>query len=98
MMTLEQAQRFMDFLTGDNPPDGITLARRPRKMPQDQAFSLIYVLQEAFHVIPDVFELCSLCGHIYDTESEGHHPEGSNRFYCGGCEYQCRCKECKAAR
>ena len=43
------------------------------KLTEDQAFSIIYMLQEYFKIIPDIYEQCDHCGEIYDSESEGHY-------------------------
>jgi hypothetical protein len=97
MMTLEETENLFEFLTGGRPPAGITLGKRPRKMTAQQAFSLIYVLQEAFHVIPDSFEQCTHCGFIFDSESNGH-SSGDGKFYCDYCSHHCKCSDCKAFR
>lgn len=96
-MSLQETEVLFAFLTGDKSPSGITLHKRPRKMTSEQAFSLIYVLQEAFHVIPDCFELCSYCGYIFDTESNGH-SAGDGKFFCDNCSHHCKCRDCEAFR
>ena len=91
---LECVVQLHDFLMGGDPPSGIHLRKRPRKMTAEQSFSVIYVLQEAFRLIPDAFELCGVCGRIFDTNSEGHiTPNG--KFYCWDCCHLCECSECK---
>lgn len=92
---IEDAQSLFRFLIGGAPPKGITLGKRPRKMTPEQAFAVIYVLQEGFHLIPDHFDLCSYCGWLYDSEREGHSPETGSKMFCDGCSQHCRCKECR---
>ncbi len=52
-----------------------------------KAFSIIYYLQEHLPVFPDHIELCSNCGKLYDSYSQGHHSEMTGKFYCSeSCE------------
>jgi hypothetical protein len=95
VLDLEQTEKLFEFLKGGDPPDGITLSRRPRKMTPDQAFGLIYVLQEAFHVVHDTIEMCCYCGYLFDTDSAGHIAE-DGKYFCDGCSHNCRCKDCNA--
>ncbi len=97
VLDFEQTEKLFDFLRGGDPPDGITLKHRPRKMTPDQAFALIYVLQEAFHVIPDTIEICSYCGYLFDSECEGHTPD-TGKYFCDSCSLHCKCRDCKAER
>lgn len=82
---LEWVNEFYEFLQG-NVPEGITT--RPKiKLTKNQAFSIIWYLQEKFSVIPDHIEQCDVCGNLYDSWSQGHHSELTNKFYCNqGCE------------
>jgi hypothetical protein len=93
-MTLEQTQQLFDFLIGANPPNGIRLRKRPRKMTAEQALSIVYLLQEVFHVIPDIFEKCSHCGWLFDTEHEGHIPDDTDKCFCSNCSRLCQCENC----
>ncbi len=83
-LTLDQAQELFEFLKGEKIPEGFTLPSPP-KLCSNQAFSVIYVLQEHFHVIPDNFELCCNCDMLFDSNEEGTHHEDSGNDYCGGC-------------
>ncbi len=96
-MTLEKTEQLFEFLKGGAPPAEITLKPRPPRMSAAQAFSVIYVLQEAFHLIPDCFEQCSYCKYISDSESEGH-VASDGRFYCDYCSHHCKCRDCRAFR
>lgn len=97
LMTLEETERLFDFLTGGAPPGEITLECRPARMSARQAFGLIYVLQEAFHIVPDCFEQCFYCRWIFDSESSGH-AASDGRFYCDNCSHHCKCQDRKAFR
>lgn len=66
-MNLELVTEFFEFLQGNKAyPDGIILKSRPR-LSKNQAFSVIYVLQERMGLIPDKFELCDQCHEIFDA-------------------------------
>jgi hypothetical protein len=97
LLTIEQARELMKFLMGGAPPEGFTVGKRPRKMTSDQAFSVIYLLQERYHVIPDSFEVCSNCGWLFDDYCGGHIPENGGKYFCDNCSHLCRCKDCKRA-
>lgn len=40
-------------------------------LPPNQAFAIIYYLQEELEVLPDNFELCATCKSLYDTQHGG---------------------------
>ena len=82
---LELVQEFDEFLTGTC-PDSITIKEGyPFGLTPEQAFSIIWYLQEHWRIISDRYERCSECGNIYHTESEGHHNEATLKDYCGWC-------------
>jgi hypothetical protein len=85
-MTIEDTQELFDFLTGQSLPDGFRIMHRP-KLTAKKAFSVIYVLQERFGLIPDHYEQCCECGHLFDTECEGHWHAKTGRHWCGSCEH-----------
>lgn len=76
IITLEQAQEFMDFLTGDAIPEGFTF-QHPPTLTQVQAFSVVYYLQEYLDVMPDTFEMCQVCKSLFDTTEGGFTIDGS---------------------
>ena len=49
----------------------------------DQAFKIIYILQEHIPVLPDNFELCSKCKSIFNSNEEGICEE--DFFHCDEC-------------
>ena len=72
----ELMQQFYDFLTWKRMGIG-----------KKKAFSIIYYLQEHIPVFPDHIEQCSSCGILYDSYSQGHHSELTEKFYCSeSCE------------
>ncbi len=80
---LERVQQFHEFLQG-RLPEGVTV-RNPPKMTADDAFSVIWFLQEVSGLIPDSIEMCDYCGTLFDSYKEGHIGEDKN--YCSSmCE------------
>lgn len=63
-----------------------TIIIKDLKLTPEQAFSVIYFLQEHMGLIPDHYEKCDECGCLFDTESEGGYFEGVEKFKCGQCE------------
>ncbi len=63
---------FFEFLMGEGVPDGFSLKHKP-KLTARKAFTVIYVLQEYLHILPDSFEQCSECLSLYDSEREGYY-------------------------
>lgn len=69
-ITLEQAQAFFDTLTTGEPPEGFTLPNLPT-LTNEQVFTVIYLMQEFLHVVPDCYEMCNECHVLFDTRAEG---------------------------
>lgn len=67
---LEAVQKFYEWLQGGTGPDGICFRGNP-KITADEAFSVIYYLQEELKVIPDNYEQCRECKCLYDSYEEG---------------------------
>jgi len=55
------------------------------KLSEEDAFSVIWFLQECIGCLPAKYEQCSICKEIYNSEAEGHHSELNGESYCGGC-------------
>ena len=85
-LTLEETQELYDLLIGRSIPDGFHLGKPP-KLSAKKAFTVIYMLQERYHVIPDHFEQCRECGQIFDNWSEGTYSEKAGEHWCGSCDY-----------
>jgi hypothetical protein len=97
-VTLEETQALFNWLKGEpieniHFPDG----EQP-ELTNEQAFSVIYFLQEALGIIPDHYEMCKGCSEIFDNDSEGtcisddSEDEDGNPFseemhgnYCDNC-------------
>lgn len=80
---LDSIKTFHGFLQGTI-PEGVTV-RRFKKMNPDQAFTVIWFLQEVCHLLSDHYEMCHNCKVIYDAWGEGHRNEKTGRCFCGSC-------------
>ena len=83
-MNLEETKELYEFLKGET-PEGFKFKTGQPKLSEDEAFTIIYVLQEKFHLIPDFYEKCAECKEIYDSENDGHHFDGVGINLCDGC-------------
>jgi len=83
MMTLETTQELYEFLKGET-PEGFTLVGQPN-LSEKEAFTVIYILQEKFNLIPDIYEMCAECKALYDSENEGHHFDEVGINLCDAC-------------
>ena len=68
----EWIEEFYQFLQGNNPDSikGNLLSLSP-----NDAFTVIWYLQEHFSVFPDNIEKCSKCDNLYDANEEGYYSE-----------------------
>ena len=82
--TLEDVKELYSYLQGSS-VDKITQQDAPNLSP-DEAFSVIYILQEHFEAISDEFEKCYKCKEIYDTGYGGSHYDNVGINLCDGCE------------
>ena len=79
----EWIEEFYEFLQG-NPPASIQCESQP-KLTQEQAFNVIWYLQEHFPIIPDHYERCGVCGDIYNEHEEGAWSDVTGQGYCFDC-------------
>lgn len=63
-------QQLYKFLQGKYHPEKITAKDVPT-LTADQAWHVIYCLQEHFGILDDRFERCCACGDIYDSNEGG---------------------------
>lgn len=85
---LEKINEFYRFLTGEEMPEKITMARGHKpKMSEKKAFAIIWYLQEHLSILPDHIERCDVCGELYDKHSSGIYWETKGKNYCGACDY-----------
>ncbi|GAG27329.1 unnamed protein product, partial [marine sediment metagenome] len=81
--TLEQTQELYQFLQGEL-PEGFML-KTPPKLSGKMAFTIIYVLQEKFKLIPDHFEHCERCDVVFDMDFGGDHFDDPGINLCDSC-------------
>jgi hypothetical protein len=96
---IEKVQEFYEWLQGNEQETICTLPEifgrdidegkitwKPEDIPhltQEQAFAVIYYLQEALYILPDTYEKCRKCGDLYDSDNDG-----CRAGYCDGCGCQ----------
>jgi len=61
---------FYDFLQGNSVPGTFWIGSKPNLTPE-QAFSVIYILQQHLHVLPESFEKCDGCDRLFNSDCEG---------------------------
>ena len=69
-ITEEVMNNLSSFLMGLHIPDKFGITNLPT-LNMEQAWAVIYMLQEWLQILPDHYEKCSNCGYIYDTHSGG---------------------------
>ena len=78
-------KEFYDFLQGISVPKGFVIPKRQLpKLAAAKAFSIIYMLQEHLHILPDSFEQCKDCLNIYDSDAEGCCMDDQYALFEGG--------------
>lgn len=80
---------FFMFLQGKC-PDTMNVKEMPN-LTKQQAFSVIYYLQEHLPVFPDTIEKCDRCGELFDLFYSGTHCDICGDL-CEGCD-DCTCSE-----
>ena len=63
-------EEFYSFLQGGDAPKGYSLSLRPKLTPE-QAFTVIYVMQERMHILTDEIEKCDGCDSLYLSDRQG---------------------------
>ena len=87
--SLELLNEFFMFLQGEC-PDAISVREMP-KLNSQQAFSVIYYLQEHLPVFPDTIEKCDRCGELFDLFYSGTHCDVCGNL-CESCD-DCLCNK-----
>ena len=95
-ITLEEVETLYAFLQGEC-PKGFYIKNMPNLTP-DQAFAVIYYLQEGMYLIPDKYEKCRECDDLYDSENEGCSAGLCDAHYhamCPHCGDEVDCEDCE---
>lgn len=69
-IALESVSQLYEWLQGGDDPERIHFKTKP-KLTADEAFSVIYYLQEELGILPDYYEQCRECKCLYDSYNEG---------------------------
>lgn len=69
-MEIKTVQKFYEWLQGGENPESIDFKTKP-KLTAEEAFSVIYYLQEELCILPDCYEQCRECKCLYDSYEEG---------------------------
>lgn len=77
---IDEVQQLMDMLQGEL-PDDINLQHLPPPMTKEQAFSIIWFLQEITRVLPDSIEMCHVCDTLFDYNDSGHIVDEYDEWY-----------------
>lgn len=78
---VEEVSKFFNWLQGKGTECSITSEYQPQLSPEE-AFSVIYYLQEEMEILPDNIEMCRECGELFDSDAEGTCiSEESKRIY-----------------
>lgn len=92
---LEDTQELYDLLTLHELPEGYKMEDLPPKMTGNQAFSLIWFLQERLRCLPDRIEHCGNCGDIFDSWSENaEYVDALGKMLCESCYRAMGCYQC----
>ena len=75
------------FLQGKFVPKNCLHATDFPKISADEAWQVIYVMQEYFKLLPSKFERCNDCGRLYNSEREGIHTTDGDDFIEGEVGY-----------
>ena len=84
---LENTQKLFDFLQG-TVPEGIILSEhRVPRLTADQAWVVIWYIQNQYCKFDDDIERCDVCGDLYDAAADGECLDyGSPPYhFCGAC-------------
>jgi len=85
-ITVEQVEEFYDCLMGEELY--VEIEKKGEFYPlflemdlglsPDQAFHVIWILQEVFNVVSSDYEKCAICHRIYDCNYDGHYVDSGN--------------------
>ncbi len=91
---IEQTQELFDFLQG-TVPDAYKIATdHVPSLTPDQAWTVVWYIQELHWQLADRIERCNVCGYLYDSEAEGDCLDYGDAPYLfcddcmGGTEYE----------
>jgi hypothetical protein len=70
---IEAVNKFSQWLqTGESQEEiSIDTDSKPPRMNAQQAYAVVFYLQEVIGLVPDSYELCARCQNIFDFDNEG---------------------------
>lgn len=80
---LEWINEFSAYLQGEK-IESLSGHFKP-KLTRQQAFRVIWYLQEHFPILPDSIEQCSKCDDLYNGHSSGYYSEKQGAHFCDSC-------------
>ncbi len=92
-ISIDEVAQFYDWLQGESCPEDLHFENK-LNLTEEQAFDVIYYLQEQMRIIPHNYERCRRCGRLFDShkeginvseETEGNFSEEMYGFYCDNC-------------
>lgn len=82
---------FYEWLQGKDSPEGCKFENK-LNLTADEAFTVLWYLQEVLEILPDKYEQCKECKCLYDSYYEGEtiikdtcEDESLHGFYCDCC-------------
>lgn len=95
---LEEIEEFYKLLVEHEIPDGYRMPNLPPRMTGEQAFSLIWFLQERLRCLPDNIKRCGCCDSLADEHSEFvRYVKSKKEFLCESCYQAEQAYECCGA-
>lgn len=67
---IDKVVELYEWLQGQSCPDGIHFEEK-LNLTEEQAFSVIYFLQEYLEILSNNYERCRKCGYIFDMDNGG---------------------------
>ena len=96
---LERVHELHDFLQGITPKGYVIPPEDIPNLTEEQAWTVVWYIQNLYWQVPDNIGRCDVCGVLYDTDSEGDCLDYSDVPYhfCEGCmageEYAAKYKD-----
>jgi len=69
-ISIDEVAEFYDWLQGESCPENLHFEHK-LNLTGEEAFDVIYFLQEQMRIIPHNYERCRECGRLFDTYKDG---------------------------
>lgn len=86
---VDRVRELFSFLQGTVPPGYHVQDERVPQLTADQAWAVVWYVQELHWQVPDSIERCDLCGELFDSDAEGGYTDDGPQhdFCCGACDH-----------